>query len=127
MSATLEAASLQEYLKPGRVVESQGRTFPVEVEFAARPAYLDQRPIWDQAAEAFSNLVGSGGKGDVLVFIPGSFEISQTIEAIRRCDEARGFVLLPLHGQLRGTWRPPSTTPSPRWARVVRSPASSSS
>jgi len=36
----------------------------------------------------------------VLVFIPGSFEISQTIEAIRHCDESRGFILLPLHGEL---------------------------
>jgi ATP-dependent helicase HrpB len=36
----------------------------------------------------------------VLVFMPGGFEISQTIEAIRRCGEARGFVLLPLHGEL---------------------------
>jgi ATP-dependent helicase HrpB len=100
MSATLEAAALEEYLRPCRVVESRGRTFPVDVEFAARPAYLDKRPIWDQAAEVFSDFVGSGGKGDVLVFMPGSFEISQTIEAIRRCDEARGFVLLPLHGEL---------------------------
>ena len=100
MSATLDAAPLEQYLKPCRVVESRGRTFPVEVEFAARPAYLDKRPVWDQAAEAFGDFVRSGGKGDVLVFMPGGFEISQTIEAIRRCDEARGFVLLPLHGEL---------------------------
>jgi ATP-dependent helicase HrpB len=57
MSATLEAAPLEEYLKPCRVVESRGRTFPVEVEFAARPAYLNQRPVWEQAAEAFSDFV----------------------------------------------------------------------
>ncbi|MCX6926426.1 MAG: ATP-dependent helicase HrpB [Verrucomicrobia bacterium] len=100
MSATLDAVSLEEYLKPCRVVESRGRTFPVEIEFAARPAYLDQRPVWDQAAEAFSGFVSSGGQGDVLVFMPGGYEIAQTIEAIRRCDQARGFVLLPLHGEL---------------------------
>jgi ATP-dependent helicase HrpB len=100
MSATLEAAPLEEFLRPCRVVESRGRTFPVEVEFAARPAYLDKRPVWDQAAEAFSNYVSAGGEGDVLVFMPGSFEISQTIAAIRHCPEARGFVLLPLHGEL---------------------------
>jgi ATP-dependent helicase HrpB len=100
MSATLDAAPLEQYLKPCRVVESRGRTFPVEVEFAAKPAYLDKRPVWDQAAEAFADFVRSGGQGDVLVFMPGGFEISQTIEAIRRCAEARGFVLLPLHGEL---------------------------
>src|ERR1017187_1189313 len=40
------------------------------------------------------------GPGDVLVFMPGGFEISQTIDALRRRDEARGFILLPLHGEL---------------------------
>jgi len=32
--------------------------------------------------------------------MPGGLEISQTIDAIRRCPDARGFVLLPLHGGL---------------------------
>ena len=100
MSATLDAAPLEQYLKPCRVLESRGRTYPVEIEFAATPGYLDKRPIWDQAAEAFSDFVGSRGQGDVLIFMPGGFEIAQTIEALRRRDEARGFLLLPLHGEL---------------------------
>jgi ATP-dependent helicase HrpB len=100
MSATLDAAPLEQYLKPCRVLESQGRMHPVEIEFAATPGYLDKRPIWDQAAEAFGDFVGSGGQGDVLIFMPGGFEISQTIDALRRLDEARGFLLLPLHGEL---------------------------
>jgi len=100
MSATLDAVPLEQYLKPCRVLESQGRTHPVEIEFAATPGYLDKRPAWDQAVEAFGDFVRSGGQGDVLVFMPGGFEISQTIEALRRCDEARGFILLPLYGEL---------------------------
>ena len=64
------------------------------------PGYVDKRPIWEQAAEAFSGYVGSGGEGDVLVFMPGGYEISQTIEAIRHTSEAKGFILLPLHGEL---------------------------
>src|SRR4051812_39320965 len=32
--------------------------------------------------------------------MPGGFEISQTIEAVRHRSEARGFILLPLHGEL---------------------------
>ncbi len=100
MSATLEVALLQKYLHPCRVIESQGRAFPVEIEFTASPAYLDRRPVWEQAASAFSQFVASGGEGDVLVFMPGGFEIAQTIESIRHTDEARGFILLPLHGEL---------------------------
>jgi ATP-dependent helicase HrpB len=103
MSATLDAARLEEYLQPCRIIESQGRTFPVEIKFAGSPSYLDKRPIWEQAAEAFSDFVNSGNAGDVLVFMPGSYEIAQTIQAIQRCDESRGFILLPLHGELPPT------------------------
>ncbi len=42
----------------------------------------------------------SGGEGDVLVFMPGGFEISQTLEAIRHAPGSKGFILLPLHGEL---------------------------
>jgi ATP-dependent helicase HrpB len=82
------------------VLTSEGRTFPVEIKYATNPSYHDQRPVWEQAADAFSSYVRSGGQGDVLVFMPGGFEISQTIEAVRHTDEARGFILLPLHGEL---------------------------
>jgi ATP-dependent helicase HrpB len=100
MSATLDAARLEDYLKPCRVVESQGRNYSVDIRYSATPGYIDKRPIWEQAAEVFSNFVLSGAEGDVLVFMPGGFEISQTIEAIRHTDESRGFILLPLHGEL---------------------------
>ena len=100
MSATLEAARLEEYLKPCRVVESQGRIFPVEVRYTETPGYADRRPIWDQAADVFSRFIQSGGDGDVLIFMPGGFEIAQTLDAIRHTDESRGFIVLPLHGEL---------------------------
>ena len=117
MSATLDADLLADYLSRVRernetvvpsaptrtkcsVLTSEGRTFPVEIKYEPDPTYNDQRPIWEQAAEAFSRYVRSGGQGDVLVFMPGGFEISQTIEAIRHTDEAKGFILLPLHGEL---------------------------
>jgi ATP-dependent helicase HrpB len=126
MSATLDAELLQNYLNSRRgelrepqtfplesgrrrtppsefgcsVLSSAGRVFPVAIAYAAQPAYLDKRPVWDQATDAFSRYVSSGGEGDVLVFMPGSFEIAQTIEAIRHTSESKGFVLLPLHGEL---------------------------
>ena len=103
MSATLDAARLEEYLKPCRVLESHGRTFPVDIKFAGSPSYLDKRPVWEQAAGAFGDFVNSGTGGDVLVFMPGGFEISQTIQSIQHCPESRGFILLPLHGELPPT------------------------
>ena len=100
MSATLNAGELEKYLAPCAVLSSEGRMFPVEMEYAELPAYVDKRPVWEQAADAFSQYVHRGGEGDVLVFMPGGFEISQTIETIRHTSEAKGFILLPLHGEL---------------------------
>src|SRR5204863_1250375 len=37
--------------------------------------------------------------GDVLIFMPGGYEIQRTIETIRNVG-ARGYLLLPLHGEL---------------------------
>jgi ATP-dependent helicase HrpB len=100
MSATLNVGELEIYLNPCATLSSEGRMFSVEIEYAAEPGYVDKRPVWEQAAEAFSNYVANDGEGDVLVFMPGGFEISQTIEAIRHTSEAKGFILLPLHGEL---------------------------
>ncbi|HXF10307.1 MAG TPA: helicase-related protein, partial [Desulfuromonadaceae bacterium] len=128
MSATLNAGALENYLSERRspagvqasacsgnrlkpelqqmdaprcsTLSSEGRVYPVDMEYAAQPSYADKRPIWEQAADAFSHYVNNGGEGDVLVFMPGGFEISQTIEAIRHVPESKGFILLPLHGEL---------------------------
>src|SRR5262249_41890951 len=42
----------------------------------------------------------TGNSQDVLVFMPGGYEIHRTIDAIRRRRESRGYILLPLYGEL---------------------------
>jgi ATP-dependent helicase HrpB len=71
------------------------------VEYLPHRVGLNGPPVWELAAEEFSRYVNAGGEGDVLVFMPGGFEISQTIEAIRNTREAKGFIVLPLHGELQ--------------------------
>lgn len=100
MSATLEAGALEDYLFPCSVLTSQGRVFPVEVDYLPRRTGSFPPPPWELAAEAFAQHVRGGGEGDALVFMPGSYEINQTIEAIRQCPESKGYLLLPLHGEL---------------------------
>ena len=92
MSATLDAELLANYLKPCSTVSSDGRVHPVAVEYAGGTA-----PVWDLAAEAFAR---HAGDGDALIFMPGSYEIHRTLDAIRARPEARGRLLLPLHGEL---------------------------
>ena len=100
MSATLNAGELERYLAPCATLSSVGRTFPVAVEYLPHRLGLNGPPVWEIAAAEFSRFINSGGEGDVLVFMPGGFEISQTIEAIRSTREAKGFIVLPLHGEL---------------------------
>ena len=94
MSATLDTDLVQAYLAPCESLTSQGRTFPVEIQYLKRQV-VDE-PAWELAADALSQAENDGG--DVLVFMPGAFEIARTIEEIRRSD-FRG-VVLPLHGDL---------------------------
>lgn len=100
MSATLDLAALEHYLRSCATLQSTGRQFPVDITYLDRPPDPERHPVWELAADAFARYVRRGGEGDVLIFMPGAFEIAQTLEALRHRDEARGFVLLPLHGEL---------------------------
>jgi ATP-dependent helicase HrpB len=74
--------------------------FPVDIQYLPHRLGANPPPPWELAAEAFRDFVQSGGPGDVLVFMPGGFEISQTITAFRNLPESRGYLVLPLHGEL---------------------------
>ena len=111
MSATLNADELEDYLSqsaignrqsaiPCAVLRSEGRTYPVDIAYLPHRLGANPPPPWELAADAFSSFINNGGKGDVLVFMPGGFEISQTIAAIRNVPESRGYLVLPLHGEL---------------------------
>src|SRR6516165_3222182 len=99
MSATLDAGALEKYLRPCIVLRSEGRMYPVAVDYLPRRLGNNPPPVWDLAADAFAASQKSNG-GDVLVFMPGGYEINRTIEAIRQRPESRGCLLLPLHGEL---------------------------
>ena len=89
MSATLDAGPLREYLAPCRELKSEGRMFPVEIRYAPKRIDFRHHPVWEAAADAFEQAVESGAEGDVLVFMPGAYEIARTVEAIRSKKCAR--------------------------------------
>ena len=100
MSATLDTARLEPYLAPCDVLTSQGRTFPVHSEYIA-DKHTDDLAPWDLAEREFERLVREGAEGDFLIFMPGAYEISRTINAIQSSSHASGFRVLPLHGELQ--------------------------
>lgn len=105
MSATLAVQQLQTYLSPCQVLSSEGRTYPVEIGYLDDLAGLTrsqaaETPVWDLAAEAFAQATRAGAQGDALIFMPGAYEISRTTQALQVLREARGCLILPLHGEL---------------------------
>lgn len=99
MSATLDAETLEKYLEPCAVLRSSGRTFPVTVEYLAKPVGDDGYPIWDLAADELSRIAAKT-EGDVLIFMPGKYEISRTVASIRASRVSDQFVAVALHGEL---------------------------
>jgi ATP-dependent helicase HrpB len=99
MSATLDSGALRDYLMPCDVLESEGRTFPVRIEYLGKPVNFDSDPVWEIAARECER-VAAATEGDMLVFMPGAFEIARTIQAVQGIRSLRGFAALPLHGEL---------------------------
>ncbi len=99
MSATLDAGALQTYLAPCDVLVSQGRSFPVRIEYLPKTVNFEQEPVWDVAARECERFAAENG-GDMLVFMPGAYEISRTVQAIQGARALREFVVFPLHGEL---------------------------
>ena len=101
MSATLDTRLLQPFLEPCALVRSEGRTFPVEIEYLPKPLHPDRDTPWEAAAEAFERATRAGqNPADTLIFMPGAYEIQRTVDALRNTPAAKGALILPLHGEL---------------------------
>ncbi len=99
MSATLDAGMLKTYLAPCDVLASQGRSFPVRIEYLPKSVNFENDPVWDVAARECERIAGET-TGDFLVFMPGAYEINRTVQAIQGERALRDFVVFPLHGEL---------------------------
>lgn len=96
MSATIDGEVLSSYLAPCETVESEGRVFPVEIDYLQREP--GDEPVWELAADAI-NREFPRTTGNALVFMPGAYEIQRTIRAIEARLGGR-YPILPLHGEL---------------------------
>ncbi|HEX4610851.1 MAG TPA: ATP-dependent helicase HrpB [Urbifossiella sp.] len=94
MSATIDPGTVAAYLGGAPVVDSPGRSFPVDILY--RPRRADTPPPVAAAAAVREALALTDG--DVLAFLPGLREIRQTADEL--ADLADRLELLPLHGDL---------------------------
>ncbi len=99
MSATLDRSRLMEFLSPCAAVESVGRTYPVEIGYLPKSPNFERDPVWEVAAREAVR-VAEQTNGDLLVFMPGAYEINRTIRALENERALRAFSIMPLHGEL---------------------------
>lgn len=106
MSATLELDKLQSYLPQATLLRAEGRLYPVELSYRPpvpvrnKAGYVQAPPVWEQCAEAVRELVNQPDSGDILVFLPGVYEIRRTVEILEQVGWMSGRDVFALHGQL---------------------------
>jgi ATP-dependent helicase HrpB len=96
MSATLDPAPIAAWLGGCPTVVSQGRAFPVAVEYLPE---LSRRPLEQLVATGVALLLERTA-GDLLVFLPGVGEIRKAAVALQSLCAEQGVVLAELYGDL---------------------------
>jgi len=101
MSATLDGEKIAAFLGDCPRLSTEGRTFPVTVRHEP-PKERVKGELWDHIARVYGEFrqTNPTASGDALVFLPGSYEIRKTIEALRQSKATRDVDILPLHGDL---------------------------
>jgi ATP-dependent helicase HrpB len=96
MSATIDGALIAKVLGNAPVIESAGRSFPVETRYVGRDLRM---PIERSIAEAVTRSLRSD-PGSVLVFLPGAAEIRRTETLLREQIKDTTIDVVPLFGGL---------------------------
>ena len=96
MSATLDVEIVSTHLGGCPIVVSEGRLFPVDIVYHAKPNEV-RWPV--AAANAVRRLI-ERTTGDVLVFLPGMSEIRQTERELKSFAGEHDLDVLILHGDL---------------------------
>jgi ATP-dependent helicase HrpB len=112
MSATLDTEGVARWLGAAETLAADGRAFPVDIEYTHLPRN-SARPIWDAATEQVRRLLQEESEGDILVFMPGSYEIMRTMGAVRNLPESGGVEVLPLYGELAPEEQDRAVKPGP--------------
>jgi ATP-dependent helicase HrpB len=110
MSATIAADPVAAYLGGCPVVAGEGRQYPVEIVYEPRS---DRQPLAVAVACAVERLLDRT-EGDLLVFLPGLYEIRQAARHLEPLAGARDLAVCPLHGDLPAGQQDAALLPLPR-------------
>ena len=110
MSATLAGERISAALGGCPVLRSEGRLYPLEVEYT--PA--SSSPLEQRVAEAVERLIQAQPSGDILVFLPGAYEIRRCERALASLAARRNLLVTPLHGDLSPEEQDRAIEPAPQ-------------
>ena len=117
MSATLEGERLSSLLDEAPVVSSEGRMFPVKMQWGRpfQPGEFIEPRVVQTVLDALGNESGS-----LLVFLPGQAEIRRVNQQLADALGERSDVMLcPLHGELDLSAQRAAIEPAPAGKRKV--------
>ncbi|MCP3731631.1 ATP-dependent helicase HrpB [Sphingomonas sp. MG17] len=112
MSATLDGARFSALMGDAPVIESEGRSHPLDLIHLGRAA---EARIEDSVAAAIRQALRES-EGGILAFLPGVAEIERTAE---RLDPPPGTILHKLHGSLDPAAQRAAIAPDPQNRRKI--------
>jgi ATP-dependent helicase HrpB len=114
MSATLDTARIAALMGDAPVIQSMGRSFPVDVSYQDRDS---SQPIEDVMARVITE-AHRGEQGSILAFLPGQREIVRTAERLEGRFGAE-TILAPLYGMLAQSEQDQAIKPAPEGKRKI--------
>jgi len=114
MSATLDVERVAGLLGGAPVIESQGRSFPVDVRY-------QERPSTERVEDAVTRAIIEAHRqetGSILAFLPGQAEITRTAERLEGRFDAT-TVVTPLFGNLSQKEQDAAIRPAPAGTRKI--------
>jgi ATP-dependent helicase HrpB len=114
MSATLDIERVATLLDNPPVIESMGRSFPIDIRYRDRPA---GERVEDTVTRAILDAYGSE-RGSILAFLPGQAEITRTVERLQGRFGPETMIA-PLYGNLSQSEQDAAIRPAPGGMRKI--------
>lgn len=115
MSATLDTGPIAELMGGVPVIEGEGRSHPISIEYLSKPS---GRTIAEQTASGIRR-VFEEQPGDILAFLPGAGEIKDVARRLKNDGPFAKAVIAPLYGNLSKQEQDRAITPDPGGSRRI--------
>ncbi|MBO6718086.1 MAG: ATP-dependent helicase HrpB [Rhizobiaceae bacterium] len=114
MSATIDGARVANLMGAASIIESEGRSFPIDIRYRERST---GEPIEAAMARAIRESLADEA-GSILAFLPGQREIERTADALAERLPAN-VDIAPLYGAMEGNAQDAAIRPAPAGRRKV--------